>query len=413
LVAELKGAGCQIAYDYEWNVARGPVDGGRPTGPAWVRRILGDDAFTNPTRVQSGLKTPDQVFRSIGGLSSLTSVELRVSAGSEPFRAIGTLSRLRRIKLWGPVDFHDLAQIPPMPSVTELSLRDACATDSSCALIGQKFPGLTDLFMYLDDSPQLSDDGLAAIRELPKLKRFWLFGYTSVSPAAISGFSGSADLEELIADLPLDRAAADGAVPCVRIHDCPALERLDILTCGPSDRHTAICHWSLFIKRVPQIKELRAETVGGLRLDDPSRLEELTLLNCDISAADLSRIVARAPLVKVKLYDFDGNLEAALQELGKVSSLRSLALPSNKLNASDVALIGSLKQLEQLDVSYNREIDDRCLQQLEQLGTLRTLTVYRTTVTKSGIRRIENAIPRLRCVVSPGGVISGKKESED
>ena len=124
LVAELKGAGCQIVYAYEWDSSRQRgVEGARPSAPAWIRRIAGEDVFVHPISVECPLETSDQVLRTTGRLTSLTSVRFNgLSAVSEPFKAISTLSRLKTIRTFGPTDLHDLAQVPPMPGVTTLEL---------------------------------------------------------------------------------------------------------------------------------------------------------------------------------------------------------------------------------------------------------------------------------------------------
>ncbi len=422
LVAELRAAGNFVFYDYEWDEAGAHgVKDASPTGPAWIRRIAGNDLFAHPTSVgfSSDPGARDKPLPTFGQLTSLTSVDVdNCSAASEPFKAVSSLSRLRRLVVGGPIDFHDLGQIPPMPSVAKLELRCQCycLTDSVCALIVQKFPGLSDLElegraqMGGDGSPQLTDKGLSVFRRLPHLTRFSVMFCPNVSPAGIADFSGSPDLKELRAHIGLDPHATDVTVPRVRIHDY--LNDLQRRTSPFWVNSITTCRWRLFLERVPQIKELRIENVRELAIDDPSGIKKLVLGNdCDISAADFSKIAACACLVEVELVGFEGDLGSALKDLGKIPSLRRLVV-SSSLNEPRLKRIGyfeqigCFKQLQALDISNNHAVDDRCLQKLEQLGNLRSLRLFGTGVSSEGIRRIKEAIPGLRCDTRPQGAVS-------
>jgi hypothetical protein len=160
--------------------------------------------------------------------------------------------------------------------------------------------------------------------------------------------------------------------------------------------------WGLLIEGTPRIKELRVQDVGELSFDAPSRLEILGLQFSDVSAADFSKIVAAAPLVEVELNGGRStDLGAALQELQKVSSLRKLVILQADLTESDVTRIGSLRQLDQLDISYNEKVGDDSLRQLDGLANLRSLRLVGTNVSRSGVKRIESAVPGLRCSTMP------------
>ena len=137
-------------------------------------------------------------------------------------------------------------------------------------------------------------------------------------------------------EMRLGPSEPDRGMPRVRIHDCPALERLTIAPCNSLHGPSPKCWWGLALERVPQIKQLCLRDVRELALDDSSALEKLDLAGCDVSAADFSKIVAGAPLVDVDLSSFHGDLGAALQELGKISSLRTLVVSSTALSESGI-----------------------------------------------------------------------------
>ncbi len=177
----------------------------------------------------------------------------------------------------------------------------------------------------------------------------------------------------------------------MRIHDCSLLECLDI-SYGASP-------WKLLMERVPNIRTVNAENVDEIRLDRVCSLKSLALVRCNVSAANFSQFVTGGSLIQVELSNFRGDLAAALQDLGKITSLRELALRGTKLADGDVRRIGSFKQLEKLDLTCNDDLNDRLLRQLEGLTNLQVLKVWETHVTAAGAKRIESAIPGLHCVL--------------
>ncbi len=132
-------AGGMVSYDYQLDPDGGVTPFAKPRAPAWLRRIVGDDFFGHPGLVNCYPGPPsDELLPVIGQLKGVTSVYLAgLAAASEPFKAISTLPHLTTLALGGPIDFHDLAQIPPMPEVKVLQLGEMHVTDSACALIAR------------------------------------------------------------------------------------------------------------------------------------------------------------------------------------------------------------------------------------------------------------------------------------
>ena len=401
VVEELRTAGEWVSYDYQFDSNGDLIPNAEPPAPAWIRRLVGDDFFADPTMVQFITEPlPEKLLPTIGQLPSLTWVDLsELSAASEPFKAISTLPHLTFLELDGTIDFHDLAQIPPMPSVTVLRLREMGerpVPDSACALIAEKFPCLEELEIGrgpTDDNSQPSDKGLAAIRKLPRLKCLTITDTAGITYAGVANFSQSPTLEELSAQFSWGVAGTR-----VRIHDCPRLVRLDISACQ-SENAVSEGSWKLILERVPRISEISVEYVNEIRLDSVANLETLTLKHCNVSAANFSELVTGAPLVEVEFRKFKGDLGAALHALSKIPSLKKLDLSDAKLTDAEIRCIGSFKQLEELDLTYNDALNNSTLQQLEGLKHLRVLSVWSTPVTAAGAMQIENVIPGLHCVL--------------
>ena len=143
------------------------------------------------------------------------------------------------------------------------------------------------------------------------------------------------------------------------------------------------------------LREISAEYVGGLRLEDASNIEKISLRDHAIAAPELSALVGRCHcLAKAEFVNMRTDWAPVLKQLAGIASLRSLKLSGTTLSDSDAMELALLKQLNELNLSYT-PVGDDFLRQLEGLAGLRTLKVFHTEVTDEGARRIEKAIPGL------------------
>ena len=203
---EFRVADYWMAYDCPEETAEQRVRRPNSTRANSITRILGEQAveqlaYREPApRNEAAKSIPD-----VDQVSNSTSFEmLGLSANSEPFKIVRNLPRVKRLVLFGPIDFHDLETTPPMLSVTTFILGGQCRTltDSVGSLIARKFPGLCELeidggFVRKDGLPQLSDKGLSEFRRLPNLTKISVKNCPNISPAGIADFSGSHTLKEL------------------------------------------------------------------------------------------------------------------------------------------------------------------------------------------------------------------------
>jgi hypothetical protein len=259
-------------------------------------------------------------------------------------------------------------------------------------MISQKFPSLEEIVIWGGKGIErlhLSQKGLSGIRRLPHLRTFELT-WENVSCATLARFSECPELRSLTAELPSD---VEGQT--LRIHDFPRLEYMKVTL--SNDNTTS--PWTLCLERMPNIKEVVVEDAGKLRIDGACNLEKLSLGRCVVPVADLSQLLKCPKLTDVELFDVDGDLDGALQQLIKIPSLRRLGLSGTTLTENGLRQLGLFKQLRELDLSGNDEVDDRCLRPLERLKGLRVLKINDTKVTAEGVKRIEGAIPGLKCVV--------------
>jgi len=397
LVAEIKQSGGQVFYDYQCNEMGWAVLANRdPTGPAWARRILGDDFFSHPASVAYSPDSPAALPAALGQLRTIRDIDVDgVCAASKPFMAISSLPLLTSIELSGEFDSHDLAGIAPMPSVRLIDFDRMPISDAVCRLIVDKFPGLSHIYLRggLDASKEdePSDVGLSVIRTLPHLQELLIEGSDGFSFKALADCSGLRELRWLSVPIRWDAPGEK-----VHLHDCPRLEKLEVSQGGAQDTR----RWELFLERVPCLRELSLEYVEGFHLGGTRTLEKLKLINSDVPREAFAALAACPRLSQVDLGGYAGDTSIALDELLKFAALKTLAIGA--VNEDILKQVLQFKQLEELDLAGNRNVDDRTLDRLVVLKKLRLLQVWCTGVTPDGAKRLETAIPGLRCeLVTP------------
>ena len=200
-VAALHAAGASVRYDYEveqlarsraspatrWSPAAPPV----PPGPAWARRLLGDDFFAHVVDV--GFAMPafsthgsepnpitDQCLEHIGKLPRLEVLELGWSRVSDAgLKNLQRLTRLRELDL-ARTSTTDagLEHLQRLTQLRELNLAWTKITDVGLPYLGN----LTNLEVLDLSGTGVTEAGLAQLVQLRGLRRLGL-GFTAVSRA--------------------------------------------------------------------------------------------------------------------------------------------------------------------------------------------------------------------------------------
>lgn len=403
LVAEITRVDGEVHYNYEYDQDGRCLTGRHPAAPAWLRRIVGDDFFGDPVEVVVFPQMSQDLLPVIGQLKTLRRVNVcDVDISPEPFKAVSQLSSLEELEFQGSAVPHrglkDLGAISQMPTLMLLRLESMYVSDTDCELIVKKFPSLHEINVreaYFKVLQEPSDKGLAAIRKLPHLGTV-RFQSQGLSYSGIAIFSGSPALTRLSLAVGRD---AEGVV---RLHDCPALEKLEI-----SQFEGAGKPWTLLVERVPKLREVGVAYVNKLRLEDASRIEKLTLYHCTAPVSELLALVARCQhLDEADFDDMEADMSPLLKQLVGIAPLRKLSLAGTTITDATAKQLRSLGQLRELDLSWS-QVDDDFLQQLEDLANLRSLSLFNTNVTDEGVKRIEKAIPGLHCVrVNPTGLVN-------
>jgi Leucine-rich repeat (LRR) protein len=180
-VEAIKNDSGSLFYDYELDAYGNGITGAEPPGPAWLRRLLGDDFFT--TVVGVGVNTPADM------------------------KYLGELSELRGVGAYGvPIADVDLESIRGSTQLKGLNLSLTKVTDAGLRNL-KTLSQLEDLELSVT---RVTDLGLKHLRGLTKLKSLNL-NDTRITDAGLESLSGLSRLQALtlshtkLTDAGLDR----------------------------------------------------------------------------------------------------------------------------------------------------------------------------------------------------------------
>jgi hypothetical protein len=167
-VEALRKKGAMVTYDY--NLVRGR--NGTPTGPAWLRWLLGENYFS------------EVVWLNMVGKSS-----------DEDLTPVAELVQLESLDLMGPT-FTDagLRKIAHLTKLRRLMLSQTGVTDAGLANL-KELTELDDLWLY---GTKVTDAGLVQLRGLTKLTHLSL-SFTKVSDRGVD------ELQRALPNCHIDR----------------------------------------------------------------------------------------------------------------------------------------------------------------------------------------------------------------
>ena len=213
--ALLESGNFEVYYDYQCSPVPGQpgdynIDGeALPPGPAWLRKLLGDDFFCNVVGLQY-LRQPRGVaessFAQIGRLPDLRFIYLpwariATSQNTGADRPINTsdvsilsgLTKLEKVNAsYTSVDSSWLSSLAGLKQLKVLQLNDTQVDDAGIEQIGN----LTSLRLLTLMHTEVSDAALAPIRNLTNLEALDL-RYTNVSDMGLQNLKGLLKLKDL------------------------------------------------------------------------------------------------------------------------------------------------------------------------------------------------------------------------
>jgi len=165
VVAWVQESGGNVLYDYESYVDGWPQDNPRPPGPEFLRKLLGDDFFSNVTYIEISEEELSDVTP-LAGLASLIWLGLDNTRVSDVMPLAG-LTSLSFLYLEN-TQISDVTPLARLTSLEELDLRYTQVSDVT------PLAGLTLLQELNLDNTQISEDDYKMLQEaLPNCIISW------------------------------------------------------------------------------------------------------------------------------------------------------------------------------------------------------------------------------------------------
>lgn len=271
--ARIKALGGQVGYDYEFSGTYPVKTGGKPWGPDWLRRRIGDDYFREVTFVRFYRQVvTDAYLEPLADLDSLLAVELHqtrqvTDAGLVHLRR---LNRLRHVKLVKTgVTAAGLARLAALPRLETLWFNGEPVTDGALASIGS----MRRLRVLHLSNLRASVTGMAHLKALTELSELSIDSH-KLNDATIVPLASLRRLRKL--DLPMTRITDAGLA---QLRDLRELESLGLTS--------VVDLTDAGLETVGRFQKLKLLKLGGTEVTDAGlhHLQHLTALETlDLSA---------------------------------------------------------------------------------------------------------------------------------
>ena len=169
-VESLRKNGVYIAYDWQEEKLK------EPYGPAWLRRLLGDNFFS--TALKAGVRGPQQADSALEQLARITSIR-SLMVSDAPQLTAGGFAHLAALKQLEDLSFHGrtiddacLRYLVALPSVRSLLIQDSSVTDAGLQPI-ERWPLLRTLWVGTLERVSAARTGMGdgAVEHLAKLTK--------------------------------------------------------------------------------------------------------------------------------------------------------------------------------------------------------------------------------------------------
>ena len=213
---EESGGWARVEYDYQRDEAGNWIQNAEPPGPEWLRKVLGDEFFTNVVGVSlSGNETDpglnwledlpklerlhlsgatDAALGHVNRLSQLKEMDLRSTEVTDAGLAhLEGLSQLRSLNLvHTEITDVGLARLKGLVQLQDLNLGATHLTDAGLKYLG----GMTQLQVLYLDRNGITDAGLGCLKRLRQLRHLDL-NWTMITDAGLEHLSGLSQLQVL------------------------------------------------------------------------------------------------------------------------------------------------------------------------------------------------------------------------
>ncbi len=302
-------------------------------------------------------------------LPQLEEVEMNSCDSIFSLAALRSCESLKRIKLsdCDEFNFFGLKKIVSLPQLEELRLQNNSALlDEHLALLAEA-KKLTEL--NFNGCTSITDEGLAVLAGLPALKRLNLFRCSGVTGTALQ--HAPEDLEYLV--LRKTAFNVDG------LQNLTRFKKLKELYFGHDDSFTEEALFAVTtsdqLEKVALdgvgITEKHLEKMAGCR-----NLNTLYLTDCgQVTGAGLEHLVDCKTLEVLELIRCDRIDSPDMKAVSAFTNLKHLDLSGTRVRTEGFAELAGLTQLERLNLSDCKWVDDASLSALCGLKSLKRLTL--------------------------------------
>jgi Leucine-rich repeat (LRR) protein len=374
--------------------AEGPTAPPMTTEKAQVAAILADKepGGSNPRFVAAVRHIAELGgvldFDAAGHLVGVDLAGDRVSLSDADVPCLTALPHLKQLKLSGAgVTNASIRQVASLAGLGELSLLDAQIDDAGLRQLA-RLSGLGAL--SIRRSSQVTDRGLACLRQLPKLTKLGLLE-VGITDRGLEELGGLAQLRLL----DLRGNAQVGNRGLERLEPLKQLQALRLGGYQVNDDTLAV----LVKMRLPSLTSLTideaAVTDAGLARIAVLPLEDLSISRCYSITDDGFRAfadMAGLRQLSVRGIPLTG---AGLARLGAKDKLAVLRLNETGINDAALEHLRGLKNLARLELRQT-QISDAAVDLLGGLKRLKVLDVGQTEISDAGAKRLAELLPRCR-----------------
>jgi Leucine Rich Repeat (LRR) protein len=140
-------------------------------------------------------------------------------------------------------------------------------------------------------------------------------------------------------------------------------------------------------------KALKELTLGGHAYQPDGKLGG----HLELKDADY-RYLRGLPALETLKFPENNLGDEALAQIGQIKTLKSLMLMENKITNGGLKHLSGLPALTQLDLRWNKQLDDTCLPHLVKLTGLKELNVFQTQISAEGVKKLEKALPNCKVI---------------
>jgi internalin A len=396
-----------VRLDYREVPVGGSAISFEPSGPEWLRKLLGENFFNEVVEIDFHDATDDDLkalseFKHLAKLSIFTQL-IRGWSSDDP---------VERTRATGPeITDAGLEYVGKLTGLQNLDLTSTLVTDAGL----RHLSGLTQLGDLTIHGAQISSAGLAHLHAMVHLERLALhptraggldyrlsdndlaqlsgfirlrhlhMDFENITDAGLAHLAGMSRLEDLFLNSKL---ITD--VGLAHLHAMSRLKSLNLSSPRVTDSGLACC------RQMGELSNLSLNclqvTGEGLKYVCLRRLIFLSIYGDGTTAEGLAAIEGCTQLEQLGLSGH-GISDAALAHIKSLPRLKNLRIWATDITDPAIELLGELP-LDRLYLNANRRLTDAALERLQRCRQLTELTLAGSEFTGSGLRYLQG-LPRL------------------